>query len=130
MNKVQEIGRVTKEIEVKATPSGKSVVQFTIAVPRFRREDGADFLTCVAWNKTAENMGKYVRKGDRIAVSGRLQSRSYEAKGGHKVYVTEIIAEEVEFLEYKHKDDEQPQEEQPQTDANGFTDINPDDLPF
>ena len=126
MNSVQEIGRVTKEIEVKATPSGKSVTNFTIAVPRFRREDGADFLNCVAWGKTAENMGRYVKKGDRIAVSGRLQSRNYESDG-HKVYVTEIVADEVEFMEYKHKEDEQPN---PETNVSGFTDVNTDDLPF
>ena len=129
MNSVQLIGRVTKEIEVQATPSGYSVTHFTLAVPRFKKEDGADFLNCVAWNRTAENMRLYVRKGDRVAVYGRLQSRSYDAKDGHKVYVTEIICEEVEFMEYKNRGQAEPQAE-PQTDANGFTDINQDDLPF
>lgn len=126
MNSVHEIGRVTKEIEVKATPSGKSVTNFTIAVPRFRREDGADFLYCEAWGKTAENMGRYVKKGDRIGVSGRLRSDKYD-KDGHTVYSIKIVADEVEFLEYKHREDEQTN---PAVDANGFTDVNPDDLPF
>lgn len=129
MNSVHEIGRVTKEIEVKATPNGKSVTNFTIAVPRIHKDDGADFLNCVAWGKTAENMGRYVKKGDRIAVSGRLQSRSYDDKDGHKVYVTEIVADEVEFLEYKNRGQAESQDS-PNVDTNGFTDVNPDDLPF
>ena len=111
---------------MKATSTGKSVLNFTVAIPRFHREDGADFVSCVAWNKTAENMGRYVKKGDRISVTGSLKSRSYDDKDGHKVYVTEILADEVEFLEPKRAGD--PEETNPSTD--GFTDVNTDDLPF
>lgn len=126
MNCVQEIGRVTKDIELQATPNGKSVTHFTLAVPRFKRDDGADFLNCVAWGKNAENMKRYVHKGDRIAITGSLQSRNYEAKDGHKVYVTEIVCDEVTFLEYKK---EQEKNDTP-ADVNTFTDIDPDDIPF
>lgn len=126
MNSVFEIGRVTKDVALRATPSGKSVAQFSLAVPRFKKEDGADFFNCIAWGKTAENMSKYVKQGDRIAVTGRLQSRNYE-KDGRRVYVTEIVCEEVQFLEYRR--DEQAQVETP-VDANTFPDIDPDEVPF
>lgn len=126
MNSVHIIGRITKDLEVKATPTGKSVLNFTVAIPRFRKDDGADFANCVAWNKTAENMGRFLKKGDRISVTGKLQSRTYEDKDKKKIYVTEILAEEVEFLEPKRAED--PAEAIPSTD--GFTDVNPDDLPF
>lgn len=126
MNSVHIIGRITKDLEVKATPTGKSVLNFTVAIPRFRKEDGADFANCVAWNKTAENMGRFLKKGDRISVTGKLQSRTYEDKDKKKIYVTEILAEDVEFLNQKRAED--PAEAIPSTD--GFTDVNTDDLPF
>lgn len=124
MNIVNEIGRLTKEVEVRATTSGKSVTNFTIAVPRFRRDDGADFLNCEAWGKTAENMGRYVKKGDRIGITGHLRSDSYE-KDGHKVYVTKIVCDEVEFLEYKRSEDQSV----PDTGGD-FSEIDPADVPF
>lgn len=91
MNSVHIIGRITKDLEVKATPTGKSVLNFTVAIPRFRKDDGADFANCVAWNKTSENMGRYLKKGDRISVTGKLQSRTYEDKDKKKIYVTETL---------------------------------------
>lgn len=126
MNRVDFIGRITRDLEVKATPTGKSVLNFTVAIPKFHREDGADFANCVAWNKTAENMGRFLKKGDLISVSGRLQSKVYEDKDGKKVYATEIVAEEVDFLEPKKNDVQNPV-----NNANEiFRDVNPDDCPF
>ena len=127
MNSVHIIGRITKDLEVKATSSGKSVLNFTVAIPRFRKEDGADFANCVAWNRTAENMGRYLKKGDRVSVSGKLQSRNYEDKDGKKVYTTEICAEEVEFLEPRRSSEDAANANTP-TDC--FTDVNPEDCPF
>lgn len=106
MNKVQLIGRVTREIELKKTQSGKSVISFSLAVNRRKKDEGADYINCVAWEQTAEIMQKYVGKGDRISVSGRIQSRSYE-RDGKKVYTTDIVVEELEFLENK-KQSESP----------------------
>ena len=127
MNRVDFIGRITRDLEVKATPTGKSVLNFSVAIPRFHREDGADFVNCVAWNKTAENMGRFLKKGDRISVSGRLQSRNYEDKDGKKVYTTEILAEEVEFLEPRKNNEESAPVS---TASDIFKDVNPEDCPF
>lgn len=132
MNKWQGIGRVTKDIELRMTPSGKSVASFTLAVNRRSRDDGADFIQCVAWNKTAELLEKYVSKGNRLGVSGHIQTRNYESNG-HKVYVTEVIVEEIEFLESKASSE--PQKEPYQGDFNQgeelYSGINyDDDLPF
>lgn len=99
MNKVFLIGRTTKEIELRTTQNDKMVANFTLAVNRNKEE--ADFISCVAWGKTAELLAKYVNKGDKIAVSGRIQARSYDAQDGKRVYVTEVVAEDIEFLESK-----------------------------
>ena len=120
MNKAQLIGRVTKDIELRQTQSGLSVTKFTIAVNRRKKDDGADFINCTAWSKTAEIMEKYVHKGDRIGIVGRIQTGSYE-KDGRKVYTTEVVVEELEFLEKK----EQSETTEPKTDADGF--VTPDD---
>ena len=120
MNKAQLIGRITKDIELRQTQSGLSVTKFTIAVNRRKKDDGADFINCTAWSKTAENMEKYVHKGDRIGIVGRIQTGSYE-KDGHKVYTTEVVVEELEFLEKK----DAANTTEPKTDADGF--VTPDD---
>lgn len=105
MNKVILVGRLTRDPEVKNTTSGKSVASFTIAVDRrFKTQDGkkeADFINCQAWGKTAEILGQYTLKGSRVGVVGRIQVRSYEAQDGTKRYVTEVVVEELEFLESK-----------------------------
>ena len=106
MNKVELVGRTTKDLEVRNTQSGTAVVRFTVAVNRRKKDDGADFISCVAFGKTAENMGKYVHKGDMVGVSGRIQTGSYE-KDGQKVYTTDVIADEVEFLQTKGEKKEQ-----------------------
>lgn len=108
MNKVIEIGRIAGDVEVKTTGNGVSVCAFSLAVrrqfPDRNGEYATDFFRCVAWRNTAEFMRKYAYKGQRIAVVGALQNRSYDANDGTKRYVTEIICDDVELLESK-KDD-------------------------
>lgn len=104
MNKVTLIGRLTKDPELKYTPgAGTAVTTFTIAVDRRFTKDGqkeADFIPVVVWGKQAESTAQYVTKGKLIGVAGRIQVRTYDAKDGSKRYVTEVIAEEVQFLEW------------------------------
>lgn len=102
MNKVVLIGRVTKQIELRRTQSGKAVATFSLAVDNHRKDDGADFPSCVAWGNVAELMNTYVKKGHKVGITGRLQTRTYESKG-QKHFVTEVVVEEVEFLEKKNQ---------------------------
>lgn len=105
MNKVILVGRLTRDPEVKNTTSGKSVASFTLAVDRrFKNKDGqkeADFVPIVVWGKQAEFSGQYLSKGSQIGVSGRLQVRSYDAQDGQRRYVTEVVADEIQFLSSK-----------------------------
>lgn len=106
MNIAIIVGRLTKDPEIRYTQSGKAVATFTLAVDRRFKQDGqpsADFLPCVAWGKTAEVAGKYLAKGHRCGVEGRIQTRSYESNG-QKRYVTEVIVDQLEFLESKKKE--------------------------
>ena len=104
-NKVLLLGRLTKDPEIRTTPGGKTVAQFTLAVDRpFANQDGkreADFIPVVVWGKTAELVGNSCQKGHRLLVEGRLQIRNFDAKDGTKHWVTEIIANSVEFIERK-----------------------------
>lgn len=105
MNNVQLIGRLTKDPEIRYTQSQTAVVSFTLAVDRRFKKDGeqtADFISCKAWNKTAEFVSKYFTKGKRMAVSGRIETGSYEGKNG-RVYTTEVIADNVEFVDSKEE---------------------------
>lgn len=110
MNKVIIIGRTTKDIELKVTPSGTSVAEFSVAVKRaFKNANGeneSDFFNCIAFSKLAETISRYVKKGDQVGIEGRLQTRNYTNKEGKKVYVTEIIVENVEFLQTKKQDEQ------------------------
>ena len=140
MNSVQLIGRVTKDIEMRTTSSGKHVVSFTLAVNKYGQKEDADFIPCVAWNKTAELMQAYVKKGNRIGLTGRIQTRSYDGSDGKKVYVTEVIASDVEFLTDKSEQKNTPATggslrkediRTSNTDAyDPFGDIDADQLPF
>lgn len=132
MNRVSIIGRVTKDIELRKTTTGKSTVTFVIAVPRDK--DTADFIQCVAWNQRAELMARYVRKGNKIGISGKIQTRKYGNRDGQTVYVTEILVDEVEFLEKKEIAPE-PQKELTESvpehdDYSDLDDIDADALPF
>jgi single-strand DNA-binding protein len=102
MNKVILIGNLTKDPELRYTPNGVAVTTFTLAVNRPRTnqagEREADFINIVAWQKLADLCATYLRKGRQAAVEGRLQTRSYDNKEGKRVYVTEVVAENVQFL--------------------------------
>ena len=104
-NHITLLGRLTKDPEIRQTPSGKTVAQFTLAVDRpFKNEAGqkeADFIPVVVWGKTAELVGNSCQKGHRLLVEGRLQIRSYDGKDGNRHWVTEVIANNVEFVERK-----------------------------
>ena len=101
LNKAIILGRITHDLEVRQTPGGTAVLQFTVAVDRNYSKDGGekqtDFINCVAWRQTAEFIGRYFGKGRMIAVDGRLQTRTYEDKNGVKHYITELIVENANF---------------------------------
>ncbi len=104
-NHITILGRVTKQVDVRYTPSQKVVCSFTLAVDRpFLNQEGkreADFIPVVVWGKAAELCGNSLAKGHRILVEGRLQIRSYDGKDGNRHWVTEVIANSVEFIERK-----------------------------
>lgn len=102
MNSVCIIGRVTKDIQERRTQNGTPVVSFTLAVDRRKKEDGADFISCIAWNKSAETIARYVHKGDLFGVTGYIQTRSYE-KYGRTNYATEVVTTGFQFLERKRE---------------------------
>ena len=106
MNKAILIGRLTRDPELRYTSSNRAVCQFTIAIDRpfTNQATGAreaDFINVVAWDRTGENVGKFMTKGRLIAVEGRIQTRNYDDKDGKRVYVTEVLASNVQFLESK-----------------------------
>lgn len=104
MNKVVLIGRLTKDPELRFTPgSGAAVTTFTLAVDRYNTKTGkneADFIPIVIWGKQAENTANYMSKGGQVAISGRIQTRSYDAKDGTKRYVTEVVADMVNGVQF------------------------------
>lgn len=107
MNKAILIGRLTRDPELRYTSSNRAVCQFTVAIDRpFTNQTSgqreADFINVVVWDKTAENVGKYMSKGRLIAVEGRIQTRNYDNNEGRKVYVTEVVATNVQFLESRN----------------------------
>lgn len=131
MNNVVLIGRLTKEPELNFLKSGLAVCNFTLAIDKnlskekrqemeSRGQPTADFINIVVWGKQAESCANYLDKGRLVAVQGRIQSRSYEAKDGTRRYVTEVVASYVEFLEWSKKDD----------DIDGFSQVDDADLPF
>lgn len=133
MNKAQLVGRLTKDVEVRYSQgdSQMAIARFTVAVDRRGKNNEADFISCVAFGKTAEFIEKYFSKGNRIGICGHIQTGSYTDKDGKKVYTTEVVADEAEFVESKSSAEQG--KEQPKVDENGFMNI-PDnideDLPF
>lgn len=99
------VGRVTRDIELRSTQSGHPVASFTLAVDRGKKDDGADFINCVAWNKSAELISQYVHKGDMFGVTGSIRTRSYENKEGKKVTATEVMVQNFQFLQPKKQQD-------------------------
>lgn len=130
MNKTILLGRLVNDPEVRYTQTtNKMVVTFRLAVNR-RMQEGTDFFNIVAWNKTGEFISKYFKKGQQILLNGRLQNRDYEGKDNKKVYVTEIIAEEVYFADSK-KNGEQVSEQVQNEFTPSFSMLDDDDdLPF
>ena len=106
INNVTIIGRTTKDIELRATSSGTNNASFTLAVERnFKNANGekeTDFINCVAWRKTAEILAQYAPKGSMIGVRGRIQTRNYENNQGVRVYVTEVVADEVQLIDTRN----------------------------
>ena len=108
MNRVSLVGRVTKNPELRYTPSGIATCNLSIAIDRLPDKDGnkkTDFIPVVVWNKQAENVKKYVSRGSLVSVEGKIATRSYEGKDGQKKYVTEVISERVQFLSSSKKED-------------------------
>ena len=142
INRVILVGRLTKDPEYRQTPSGVSVATFTLAVNRsFTNSQGereADFINVVVFRKQAENVSKYLSKGSLAGVDGRIQSRSYENKVGQRVFVTEVIADSVQFMDSKGSNQQNNQSQQqgqapagnsPFANDNNAN-IDDDDLPF
>ena len=131
MNSVILTGRIGKDLELKKTQSGKSVINFSLAVNKFSKGEGkdVDWINCQAWNQTAELMYQYLGKGSLIGVEGRIQTRNYEGQDGKKVYITEVVVDRVEFLESRKNNDgyeqqsNEPYRQAPELDINS-------DLPF
>ena len=96
INRVVLMGRITHDLEVKQTPSGLSVVSFTVAVDN-GKDKPANFISCVAWKQTAEFVNRFFSKGKMIAVEGKLSTRSYEDKNGNKRKITEVVVDNVSF---------------------------------
>lgn len=131
LNNVSLVGRLTRDPELRYTNQGLSIAKFSIAVDRRFKKDGdqsADFPNITAFGKTAEFIEKYFSKGQRIGLTGRIQTGSYEKEDGTKVYTTDVIAENVEFVESKSQsNNNQGNSKAESVDADGFMNI-PDEL--
>lgn len=106
MNNITLLGRLTKDPELKYSQSGKAFTKFSIAVTREFNRDEADFINCIAWDKRAETICEYLRKGRRIALQGRLSVRSYE-KDGETKWITEVIVDKFEFVDSSNNDNKE-----------------------
>lgn len=137
LNSTCLVGRLTKNVELKYTPSNQAVATFTLAVNRpFKSQNGereADFINCVIWRQQAENLANWAKKGALIGITGRIQTRNYENQQGQRVYVTEVVADNFQLLEFNK------QNNQGQSQGNGQQDfgrqaepfsIDDDSLPF
>lgn len=142
INKSIITGRLTKDVDLRKTGSGTSVASFTLAVNRKFVKEGeqeADFINCVAWRQSADFLKQYAGKGDMIGVEGRIQTRSYDDQNGRKVYVTEVVCDNVCILASKNKEQAtnnvQTAQNQATNDFTGFGNFNglridDSDLPF
>lgn len=142
LNSICLVGRLTKDVELRYTPSNVAVATFTLAVNRtFKNENGereADFINCVMWRQQAENLASWAKKGALIGITGRIQTRSYDNQQGQRVYVTEVVAEQFQLLESKGQGNQTQQRQQAQQETPDFSrsastnplDISDDDLPF
>ena len=122
LNKVALTGRMTKDPELRYLGNGTPVASFTLAVDRvFKNKDGqkeADFINIQVWRKQAENVAQYTGKGSLVAVAGRIQTRNYENKEGKRVYITEVVADEVHFLSTNRDNKDQNKDNEPKKDED------------
>lgn len=140
MNKVILVGRICSEIELRYTSTNIPVATFSLAVNRKHTnasgEREADFINVVVWRKQAENLKDYMNKGSRIGLEGSIQTRSYEDNNGQKRYITEVVAESIEFLESKKEPEKVESTQSKVEENNPFKEfgeqisIDPDELPF
>lgn len=144
MNRCVLVGRLTRDPELRFTPNGVAVANFTLAVNRpFKNGDGeqeADFINCVVWRKPAESVANFLKKGSLAGVDGRVQTRSYDNNEGKRVFVTEIVAESVQFLEPRNSQGGSNQGNNQSGQSGGYSNdpfaqdgsinISDDDLPF
>ena len=136
MNKVELVGRFTKDPESKLTVNQVQYCQFTIAVDRrFKDSNGnrqADFINCIAWKQTAVFIQKYFKKGNRIGLTGSIQTRNYDDENGQKHFITEVLIDEAEFVENTNRNEADPQPApEPIAEQNsGDSEAMPGTLPF
>lgn len=141
INRTVLVGRLTKDPELKYTPSGVPMVRFTLAVNRpFSNQQGekeADFINCIAWRKQAENLSNFMKKGNMVGIEGRIQTGSFEGQDGKRVFTTDVIADSIQFLEARGGGNgSQGQQNHNRTDQDPFAnnkgpiEVNSDDLPF
>ena len=136
INNVVLIGRLTRDPELRYTPTNIAATQFNLAVNRnFKNQNGereADFINCVMWRQQAENFANWVKKGNLVGITGRIQTRNYEGTDGKRVYVTEVVAESFQLLEKRDNSANQNSmaEQMPHSFAGDPMDIKDDDLPF
>jgi single-strand DNA-binding protein len=131
MNSVILIGRMTKAPEIRFTQSGKAVANFSIAVDRdYSKEKKTDFFNVQAWGKQAESCATYLDKGLLVGIKGSIQTGSYEDKNNVTKYTTDIVADQVQFLEWKDKENTAKQEKKTEPDFNNFSTVTDEDVPF
>jgi len=137
MNSVSLVGNLTRDPELRTTNGGLATCSFTIAVNRPKTKDGvqqADYIPIVTWRGTAENCARYLAKGRKVAVTGEIRTRSYDGKDGTKKYVTEILANNVEFLTPRGQQNDSgyaPSDaDAPPADNGGFVQVDDEELPF
>lgn len=142
INNVVLVGRMTRDAELRYTPQNQAVATFSLAVNRnFKNQNGerdADFINCVIWRQQAENLANWAKKGALIGIIGRIQTRNYENQQGQRVYVTEVVADSFQLLEFNKQNNQgqsQSHNQQPDFGRNEAMqsspmDISDDDLPF
>lgn len=126
INNVVLSGRLTKDIELRMSQNNKNFCQFTLAVDKYvNGEQQADFISVIAWERNAEVLSQYTKKGSKINVLGRIATRNYKNANGETIYATEVVAQQIELLDSKPKEQQQSYS----NDTPAFT-ITSDDLPF
>lgn len=123
INRVILVGRLTKNPEIKKTPNGASICKFTLAVSRKVKTQGqpdADFISCVAWNKTADLMYKYLKKGSLIGIDGRLQTGKFTNNNGETIYTCDVMVESLQFLDKKDDSQSNNQEREMTFSEGGY----------